>query len=120
MSEPCDRFRLDYYTDPTRRHDPAHRYCECGWTEAHHEDDMPPHADRRRLTEAEVAALDALPDAERLRLSEHLRAGRQAEAARAALHGNAERLDGVDRCYCGSKYWEHDRCVDCGGTEVES
>jgi hypothetical protein len=34
--------------------------------------------------------------------------------------GNVEREHGVDRCYCGSKYWEHDRCIDCGGTEVES
>jgi hypothetical protein len=22
--------------------------------------------------------------------------------------------EGVTRCDCGSKYWEHDRCVDCG------
>jgi hypothetical protein len=23
-------------------------------------------------------------------------------------------LEGVTRCYCGSKYWEDDLCVDCG------
>lgn len=22
--------------------------------------------------------------------------------------------EGCDRCACGSKYWEHDHCVDCG------
>jgi len=22
--------------------------------------------------------------------------------------------DGYDRCECGCKYWEHDRCIDCG------
>lgn len=22
--------------------------------------------------------------------------------------------EGVDRCPCGAKYWEGDRCVDCG------
>ena len=35
------------------------------------------------------------------------------------LHGNAVREEGVDRCYCGCKYWEHDRCIDCGGTDPE-
>ena len=33
--------------------------------------------------------------------------------------GNVERHDGLDRCPCGCKYWEDDRCIDCGGTEVE-
>lgn len=32
----CPGFRLDYYTDETVRDRPEHRYCECGWTEAHH------------------------------------------------------------------------------------
>jgi hypothetical protein len=36
-SGPCDRFRLDYYTDQNHSDVPNHRYCECGWTEAHHE-----------------------------------------------------------------------------------
>lgn len=31
--------------------------------------------------------------------------------------GNEVRREGVDRCYCGCKYWEHDRCIDCGGSE---
>jgi hypothetical protein len=22
--------------------------------------------------------------------------------------------EGCDRCYCGAKYWENDRCVSCG------
>lgn len=22
--------------------------------------------------------------------------------------------DGLDRCDCGCKYWEHGRCIDCG------
>ncbi len=25
-------------------------------------------------------------------------------------------LEGVDRCDCGCKYWENDRCVDCTAT----
>jgi hypothetical protein len=37
LGPPCDRFTLDYYTDPTRARRPEHRYCVCGWTEAHHE-----------------------------------------------------------------------------------
>lgn len=34
-------------------------------------------------------------------------------------HGNVFRADGLDRCSCGCKYWEDDRCIDCGGTEPE-
>lgn len=34
-------------------------------------------------------------------------------------HGNAVRQEGRDRCWCGCKYWENDRCIDCGGTEPE-
>jgi len=33
-------------------------------------------------------------------------------------HGNWIRLEGCDFCYCGCKYWENDRCIDCGGKEV--
>ena len=29
-------------------------------------------------------------------------------------HGNKVAQEGVDRCPCGSKYFERDRCVDCG------
>jgi hypothetical protein len=32
-------------------------------------------------------------------------------------HGNVFRREGADFCYCGCKYWEKDRCIDCGGTE---
>lgn len=28
-------------------------------------------------------------------------------------HGNRFAKEGLDRCVCGSKYWEDDRCVDC-------
>jgi hypothetical protein len=28
--------------------------------------------------------------------------------------GNLIAQEGCDRCFCGCKYWEHDRCVDCG------
>jgi hypothetical protein len=28
-------------------------------------------------------------------------------------HGNAVAQEGCDRCFCGCKYWENDRCVDC-------
>jgi hypothetical protein len=27
--------------------------------------------------------------------------------------GNRFADEGLDRCVCGSKYWENDRCVDC-------
>lgn len=35
---PCDRFRLDYYVEQWSGSGsrPEWRYCECGWTEAHH------------------------------------------------------------------------------------
>jgi hypothetical protein len=29
-------------------------------------------------------------------------------------HGNTHAQEGVRRCWCGSKYWELDKCVDCG------
>jgi hypothetical protein len=29
-------------------------------------------------------------------------------------HGNTIAQEGCDRCFCGCKYWEFDRCVDCG------
>lgn len=28
-------------------------------------------------------------------------------------HGNKVAREGCDRCFCGCKYWEKDRCVDC-------
>jgi hypothetical protein len=28
-------------------------------------------------------------------------------------HNNSYAEEGVDRCDCGCKYWESDRCVDC-------
>jgi len=31
--------------------------------------------------------------------------------------GNRVRREGYDRCACGCKYWENDRCIDCGSTE---
>jgi hypothetical protein len=35
-------------------------------------------------------------------------------------HGNKIAKEGVDRCACGCKYWEHDRCVDCGAHVSET
>ena len=29
-------------------------------------------------------------------------------------HGNRTAQEGCDRCDCGCKYWENDRCCDCG------
>lgn len=29
-------------------------------------------------------------------------------------HGNFIAEEGCDRCTCGCKYWENDRCTDCG------
>lgn len=29
---------------------------------------------------------------------------------------NSIAREGCDRCYCGCKYWEADRCIDCGTT----
>ncbi|HET6494071.1 MAG TPA: hypothetical protein VFH61_01755 [Thermoleophilia bacterium] len=29
-------------------------------------------------------------------------------------NGNKVARSGYDRCSCGCKYWEHDRCIDCG------
>lgn len=28
--------------------------------------------------------------------------------------GNEVAREGLDRCFCGCKYWEHDVCIDCG------
>lgn len=41
---------------------------------------------------------------------------RDAMAAQRDANGNVAAQDGIDRCACGCKYWEHDRCVDCGDT----
>lgn len=31
------------------------------------------------------------------------------------VHGNINAQEGCDRCFiCGNKYWENDKCVDCG------
>jgi hypothetical protein len=27
--------------------------------------------------------------------------------------GNWNAREGCDRCYCGTKYWQGDRCIDC-------
>jgi len=32
----------------------------------------------------------------------------------AKVHGNLIANEGCDRCVCGNKYWEFDRCIDCG------
>jgi hypothetical protein len=29
-------------------------------------------------------------------------------------HGNINAKEGEDVCQCGCKYWENDKCVDCG------
>ena len=29
-------------------------------------------------------------------------------------HNNINAREGIDRCGCGCKYWESDRCIDCG------
>lgn len=29
-------------------------------------------------------------------------------------HGNTVAVEGCTRCWCGCKYWEQDRCIDCG------
>ena len=29
-------------------------------------------------------------------------------------HGNINAAEGCDRCVCGCKYWENDKCIDCG------
>ena len=29
-------------------------------------------------------------------------------------HGNRYAREGIDRCFCGCKYWQNDQCIDCG------
>lgn len=29
-------------------------------------------------------------------------------------HGNVIAKEGITRCFCGSKYWESDKCHSCG------
>lgn len=33
-------------------------------------------------------------------------------------HGNVIAQEGCDRCFCGCKYWENDKCIDCGTSAV--
>lgn len=35
-------------------------------------------------------------------------------------HGNQIAVEGSTRCVCGVKYWENDRCIDCGRSPVRS
>lgn len=35
-------------------------------------------------------------------------------------HGNKFAREGVDRCECGCKYWENDRCHDCGAEHPDA
>lgn len=35
-------------------------------------------------------------------------------------HGNEIAREGIDRCWCGAKYWEKDICVSCGEHVRES
>ena len=32
----------------------------------------------------------------------------------ADVHGNMVAREGCTRCFCGCKYWENDKCIDCG------
>lgn len=41
------------------------------------------------------------------------RAGHTHEADQ---HGNISAHEGLDRCFCGAKYWENDQCVSCGAS----
>ena len=53
-------------------------------------------------------------------MPESVRLAREAWVVRQATDlGNRVRVDGIDRCPCGCKYWEHDACIDCGGTVPE-
>lgn len=38
---------------------------------------------------------------------------RLVDVLKRALHGNTVAREGNDRCACGCKYWEFDRCIDC-------
>jgi len=57
-----------------------------------------------KLTEARAEA--AAYEAERANVSRSRMAG--------LADGNRQAREGSDRCYCGCKYWEGDRCIDCG------
>ena len=35
-------------------------------------------------------------------------------------HNNILAREGVDRCWCGCKYWENDNCIDCGTDIVKA
>lgn len=50
----------------------------------------------------------------RLQLLNLLRTGEYRPLSTAERLGNTEAREGCDRCYCGCKYWERDRCIDCG------
>src|SRR5262249_44071902 len=43
--------------------------------------------------------------------------GRRGSGEAARPLGNRVAREGQDRCHCGCKYWENDRCIDCG-TEI--
>lgn len=40
--------------------------------------------------------------------------GRKKAAPQPDRLGNVVAQEGCDFCFCGCKYWENDKCVDCG------
>lgn len=56
-------------------------------------------------TEDSIARLEAVVEA--------AKSERMSDPA-ADRNGNLTAQSGCDRCWCGSKYWEFDRCNDCG------
>ena len=61
-----------------------------------------------------LSADEAQAIAQRLYEAEPDVLSQAAIAAQADSHDNLIAREGCDRCYCGCKYWEHDRCIDCG------
>lgn len=59
-----------------------------------------------------LTSLDEI-DSLRLALLEADRLFAEAKDSPRPLNNTVAR-EGCDFCYCGCKYWENDRCIDCG------
>ena len=68
------------------------------------------------MTNSELHTFIATNEAEIARLQSTIEEVRHNQMARpdADAYGNLTAEHGCDRCECGCKYWEFDRCIDCG------
>ena len=77
---------------------------------------FPLSTERNPMTNPELHVLIAKTADEIVRLQAVVEAAKRERMSdpTADRNGNLTAQSGCDRCDCGCKYWEFDRCIDCG------